>query len=310
MSAPDRPLVLVHPALPGIERLLQKDFDARPAAAFTDDEIAHVTAAAVIGSIGLPDDMLARLTNLSFVQCLSAGYDGVDAPALRARGVRVANCADVNSEDVADLALGLLLSATRRIAEGDRLVRAGQWQGPLAFPPVRRVKGQRLGIVGFGAIGRAIAERAAAFGLEIRWTGPRPKPDARFPYEPDLRALAAWADILAVATKSDVSTEKLINAGVLEALGPDGVLINVSRGAVVDEDALILALRSNKIRAAGLDVMSVEPTPPERWADLPNVTLTPHIGGGVREALIAVNQITQDNLRRHFAGEPLTNLVN
>lgn len=310
MSAADRPLVLVHPALPAMERMLQKDFDARPAPAFTDGDFAAVTAAVVIGSIGLPGEILARLENLSFVQCLGAGYDGVDAPALRARGVRVANCADVNSEDVADLALGLLLSATRRIAEGDRLVRAGQWKPPMAFPPTRRVKGQKLGIVGFGAIGRAIAERAVAFGLDIRWTGPRSKPDALYPYEPDLLALAAWADILAVAAKADASTEKLIDSAVLEALGADGVLINVSRGSVVDEDALILALKTNKLRAAGLDVMSVEPTPPERWADLPNVTLTPHIGGGVREALVAVNRITQDNLRRHFAGEPLQNLVN
>ncbi|MBI1251278.1 MAG: 2-hydroxyacid dehydrogenase [Alphaproteobacteria bacterium] len=297
------PLVLIHPPLPGFEGQMSALYSVRHIADMGDDADA-ITAAVVIGSVGLPADALPRLTGLKLVHCLGAGYDGVDVPAMRARGVTVTNCPAVNAIDVADTAMGLLLSVTRMIAAGDRLVRAGQWVPPLAFPPVRRVSGRKLGIVGFGAIGSAIATRAAGFGLDIRWTGPRPKADAPYPFEPSLLALAEWADILAIAVRADASTEKLIDARVLEALGSEGVVINISRGSVIDEDALIAALKARQLGGAGLDVFEEEPTPPARWADVPNVTLTPHLGGGVREALIEFNRITFDNLRRHFAGEP------
>jgi lactate dehydrogenase-like 2-hydroxyacid dehydrogenase len=299
-----KPLILVHPPLPAFEAQLATDYAVRHVAEMGADA-AHITAAIVIGSVGLPHEALAQLPALKLIHCLGAGYDGIDVPAARARAIAVTNCPAVNAEDVADAALGLMLSVLRNIAAGDRLVRAGGWVPPLAFPPVRRVKGQKLGIVGYGSIGRAIAERAAGFGLDIRWTGPRQKADAAHPYEPDLAALAAWADILCVAVKADASTDKLVSADILAALGAEGVLINISRGSVIDEDALIAALKARKLGGAGLDVFIEEPTPPQRWADVPNVTLTPHLGGGVREALVEFNRITMENVRRHFAGEPL-----
>ncbi|NDC57861.1 MAG: hypothetical protein EBZ50_03330 [Alphaproteobacteria bacterium] len=172
-------------------------------------------------------------------------------------------------------------------------------------PHLQRLRGRKLGIVGLGAIGAAFATRAAALGLDVRWTGPRPKPDAPYPFEPDLAALAAWADVLAVCAPGGAATDKLIDAGVIAALGPDGMLINVARGSLVDEDALIDALKAGRLGSAGLDVFATEPTPPARWADVPNVTLTPHLGGATREAIMESAQLVLENLRRFFAGDPL-----
>ncbi|MEZ6023018.1 MAG: NAD(P)-dependent oxidoreductase [Hyphomonadaceae bacterium] len=154
-----------------------------------------------------------------------------------------------------------------------------------------------------GAIGQAIAHRAQAFGLEIKWFGPRAKPDVAFPHEPDLIKLADWADILAVSARGDQTG--LVNADVIKALGSDGILINISRGTVIDEDAVIAALKSGALGGAGLDVFQDEPTPVERWADVPNCTLTPHLGGGTREALYAGSQNVLENIRRFYAGEAL-----
>ena len=186
-------------------------------------------------------------------------------------------------------------------------LREGLWQppAPLAVPPQKRLRGMKLGIVSLGAIGRAIALRAQTMGLEIAWYGPRAKPDSGFRYEPDLLKLANWADALAVTTPGGKATEKLIDARVIAALGDDGILINISRGSVVDEDALIAALRAGKLFGAGLDVFAQEPTPPARWAEFDNVMLTPHVGGGTRDALIGSTVNALENLRRFFAHVPL-----
>jgi len=167
------------------------------------------------------------------------------------------------------------------------------------------LSGRKLGIVGMGAIGQALARRAQGFGLDIKWFGPRAKADVAYPYEPGLIQLASWADIVAICARGDKSTEKLIDARVIEALGSDGLLVNVSRGSVIDEDALIAALKAGKLGGAGLDVFQEEPTPADRWRDVPNTTLTPHLGGGTREALYAGSQNVMENLRRAIAGEPL-----
>src|SRR5690606_7806443 len=159
--------------------------------------------------------------------------------------------------------------------------------------------------VGMGAIGAAIAHRAQAFGMEIKWYGPRPKPDVKYSYEPDLMKLAAWCDILAVAARGDKTTEGIINADVIKAVGSDGIIVNISRGIVIDEDALIAALKSGALGGAGLDVFVDEPTPIERWKDVPNTTLTPHLGGATREALWEGSQNVLENLRRFYAGEEL-----
>jgi lactate dehydrogenase-like 2-hydroxyacid dehydrogenase len=160
-----------------------------------------------------------------------------------------------------------------------------------------------------GAIGQALAERAQAFGLEIKWYGPRVKPDVAWAYEPDLVKLAEWSDILGVTARGDKSTEGLVSAAVIKALGSDGLLVNISRGSVIDEEALIAALKKGDLGGAGLDVFLEEPTPVARWKDVPNTTLTPHLGGGTREALYAGSQNVLENLRRGIAGEPLLSPV-
>ena len=240
-----------------------------------------IRAALVIGSEGLPEGGLEALPNLGLIACFGAGYDGLDLDACKARGV----------------------------AAGDRMVRSGAWAGIPAIPPPRSLSATKLGIVGMGAIGQETAARAKAFGMDIRWTGPRPKPEVAFPFEPDLLALATWADALVLAMRPDPGTERMIDATVLTALGGDGILVNVARGSVVDEDALIAALRSGALGAAGLDVFESEPTPAARWQDVPNVTLTPHLAGATRQAVMAMVQMVLANLSAFYAGQPLPTRV-
>jgi lactate dehydrogenase-like 2-hydroxyacid dehydrogenase len=312
-----KPLLLVHPPLPALAgrldplyEVLHLPEDAAARAAFFAGEAREVTAALVIGSVGLDNAVIAQLPALKLIAGLGAGIDGIDLAHAKARGVAVTNGAGLNADDVADVAIGLLLSAVRQIAAGDRLVRTpGAWTGPIALPPPMRLRGRKLGIVGLGAIGQAIGVRAAAFGLDIGWTGPRQKPDAPYPFFVDVPALAQWADILVVACPGGPETEHLVDASALQALGPAGVLVNVARGSVVDEAALIAALRAGAIAAAGLDVFAEEPTPAARWADVPNITLTPHLGGATQESLFEIVAVALENLRRHFAGEPLVSPV-
>lgn len=310
-----KPTIIAYPGLGAFEALFGSAYDlfrlpADPAerAQKLRADGGSVQAAVVIGSRGLPADVFAALPNLRLLACFGAGYDGIDLDAARARGIAVTNCPSINHEDVADVALGLMVSCVRFIAAGDRVVREGRWTGAMAFAPPRSLGARKLGVVGLGAIGEAFARRAAACRMEIAWTGPRAK-SSPWRYEPDLLKLAAWADVLAMTLRPDPGTEKMVDARVLEALGPEGVILNVSRGSVIDEDALIAALKAGKLGAAGLDVYATEPTPAERWADVPNVTLTPHFGGGTRESIMASAQLVMENLRRHFAGEPLATPV-
>lgn len=304
LCAMTKPLLLVHPPLPGFQERLARTY--RVATAPLADEVAaDVQAIVTVGSKGVSNAMLEKLPALRAIICFGAGYDGVDVAFAKARGVAVTNCPNVNNEDVADVAIGLMLSAARRLSEGERIVREGRWTGLMAVPPVRRVRGRRLGIVGLGAIGLAVGSRAEPFGLEIAWTGPRPKPDAPYRFEPSLPQLATWADVLIVCAAATAENAKMIDAAVLSALGPEGLLVNVGRGSLVDEEALIAALKSGALGSAALDVFEAEPTPAARWADVPNITLSPHLAGGTLESLIESGALVIENLRCLFAGEPL-----
>lgn len=302
-----KPVLLTIPSLGAFSGLFGGHFEL--AAWPLEIDPARVAAVAAIGSVGLPAEVYA-LPNLKIISCFGVGYDKIDLAAARAHGVRVTNCPDVNSEDVADVAMGLLLSAARGLGEGERLLRAGGWRGPVSLPPPKRLKGRALGIVGLGSIGRALALRAEPFGLSIAWTGPRPKPDAPWRYVSDLATLAQESDILALCLRPDPGTEGMVDARVIEALGPEGIVINVARGSVIDEDALIAALKEGRLAGAGLDVFATEPTPPARWEGVPNVTLTPHLAGGTREGIMEMAQLVMQNLLRGVAGqEPLTPIV-
>lgn len=250
--------------------------------------------------------LIARLPALEIVSNFGVGYDGVDTAACAAAGVVVTNTPDVLTDEVADLALGLLLATVRELPQADRYVRAGRWlERP--YPLTATLRGRRLGILGLGRIGRAIAGRAAAFGLAIAYHGRSRQPDMPYAYHETPADLARAVDILMVVAPGGAGTRHIINAEVLEALGPDGVLINVARGSLVDEPALIAALEAGTIRAAGLDVFADEPRVPERLIARDNVVLLPHVGSASVHTRNAMAQLVVDNLVSWFDGRgPLT----
>ncbi|MGD9968152.1 MAG: 2-hydroxyacid dehydrogenase [Hyphomonadaceae bacterium] len=295
-----RPALLVHPPL-GLFELRLADYEV----VHWPTERRDIRAAVTIGHIGISNAMIDALPELGAIVCFGVGVDGVDLDYARGRGVSISHGRDINHEDVADVAIGLIIARLRLFTEGERVLREGRWTPPLAVPPQKRLRGRKLGIVGMGAIGSAIARRAEAFGMEIKWCGPRAKPEVKHAHEPDLLKLAEWCDILAIAARGDKTTVKIVNAAVIDAVGGDGIIVNVSRGSVIDEDAMIAALKSGALGGAGLDVFAEEPTPAERWKDVPNTTLTPHLGGATREALWQGSQNVLENLRRFYAGEPL-----
>ena len=267
-------------------------------------EAAHdIRVMVVAGEAPLDKALIERLPNLDLLACFTSGYDGIDMDWCRARGLPVTHAPGVNHEDVADHALGLILAARRQIASGDRQVRSGAWTAETRTITAS-LGGQKLGIVGLGHIGKAIAVRAAPFRINVSWWGPRPH-DVEWPRAESLLALAKASDILVVACKADETNCGLISREIIEALGPDGLLVNVSRGQVVDEDALMAALKSGALGQAALDVFIEEPTDPARWADVPNVVLTPHTAGATTAGVQGMLMLLMQNLQAHFAGEPL-----
>ncbi len=267
-------------------------------------EAAHdIRVMVVAGEAALDKALIERLPNLDLITCFTSGYDGIDIDWCRARGLPVTHAPGVNHEDVADHALGLILAARRQIASGDRQVRAGDWTAETRTITAS-LGGQKLGMVGLGHIGKAVADRAEAFRMAVSWWGPRPH-DAEWPRADSLFALAKASDILVVACKADETNRGLISREILDALGPEGLLVNVSRGQVVDEDALIAALKSGSLGQAALDVFIKEPTDPNRWADVPNIVLTPHTAGATTAGVQGMLMLLMQNLQAHFAGEPL-----
>nr|WP_316627942.1 2-hydroxyacid dehydrogenase [uncultured Brevundimonas sp.] len=267
-------------------------------------EAAHdIRVMVVAGEYPLDKALIEKLPNLGLIACFTSGYDGIDIEWCRARGLPVTHAPGVNHEDVADHALGLILAARRQIATGDRQVRSGDWT--IETRTITASIGeQKLGVVGLGHIGKAVARRAEAFRMAVSWWGPRPH-EAEWPRADTLLALAKASDILVVACKADEANRGLISRQVLDALGPDGLLVNVSRGQVVDEDALIAALKSGTLGQAALDVFVEEPTDPARWTDVPNTLLTPHTGGATTAGVQGMLVLLIENLQAYFAGEPL-----
>lgn len=265
------------------------------------DLAPRVEAVAAIGPKGLPDGFLEAAGKLGLISCLGAGYEHYDPAVLKAHGVRLTNGAGLNAEDVADLGWGIYLAAQRRIVEADGWVRAGRWGQPVMS---RRIRGLKLGVLGLGAIGHAFAVRGEAFGMEVGWQGPNPKPvDWRRFADP--LELAGWADVLAVCARPTPDNENIIGEAMLAALGPQGVLVSLARGSLVDEAALIAALKAGRIAAAALDVFAEEPTDHRQWQGVPNLVLHPHSGGATYESVADGRACMVENFRRHFAGEPL-----
>jgi len=260
------------------------------------------------GESKLGEALVAQLPALEIVSIMGVGYDGVDVAACKARGVTVTHTPDVLNDDVADLALALMLDVARRIPQADRHVREGRWpQGNMAL--ATKMSGARLGLVGIGRIGQAIAHRAQAFGMSVAYTARSARPQLPYAFHATPAALAAASDFLVVITPGGAATRKLIDAAVLQALGPKGYLVNVARGSVVDEAALVEALRHGTIAGAALDVFENEPHVPDALRAMDNVVLTPHIGSATQATRQAMADLAFANLKAHFAGQALPSPV-
>ena len=254
------------------------------------------------GMKGPNANLINRLENLEIISSFSVGFDATDVVAAQARGVIVTHTPEVLTGDVADLAMTFILMAPRRIGEAERFLRSGKWlQGRMDLGTT--VRGKRLGILGLGRIGRAVARRAEVFGLNIAYYDTKPMGDLAYRSYPTLRDLAAASDMLLVACEGGTATRGLVDADVLNALGPDGFLINTARGPIVDQAALVAALRDKRIAGAALDVFDGEPQVPAELMAMENVVLTPHIASSTRETRRAMGDLVYDNLRAHFDGK-------
>lgn len=305
-------VLLLAPAPAVIEEGLAAAFDVAKLHEAQDRDAAlaqigaEIRGLASTGHVRIDGALMDRLPKLEIVASYGVGYDHVDAAEAGRRGVIVTNTPDVLNEEVADTALGLLIATIRQLPQADRYLRAGQWLKK-PFPLTATLRGRRMGIVGLGRIGKAIARRAEAFGLEVVYHGRSRQAGAPYLYFPSLLDMAKDVDILMVITPGGAGTRHLIDAAVLDALGPEGVLINVARGSVVDEQALIAALRDGRILSAGLDVFENEPEVPAELIAMEHVVLLPHVGSASVACRRAMGQLVVDNLTGWFAGRgPLT----
>ncbi len=307
MSKPD--VLAVAKLHPFYQKALESVFTVHDRTHVTDPAAFAALAPRIVGvagtgEAGVPRSLLSQLPHAKVVSVFGVGYDGVDVPAAIEHGIPVTHTPDVLTDDVADLAMGLVLSVGRTIPQADKFVRAGQWpNGPIAL--ARKVSGARMGIVGMGRIGKAIAKRASGFGMSIAYTARTEKTDSGYRFFASAAALAAQVDFLVVITPGGAGTHHLINAEVLKALGPRGFLINVARGSVVDEQALIQALQNGTIAGAGLDVFANEPNVPEALWTMGNVVLTPHMASATTETRQAMADLAFANMQAGISGQPL-----
>ncbi|WP_297509788.1 2-hydroxyacid dehydrogenase [uncultured Caulobacter sp.] len=311
----DKPHVLLsHEMLMPLQPLLEGAYtvhrlwDHADRMAFLEGPGRQVRAIVHAGEFALSRDMLSEMPRLGLIACVSVGYDGVDVPWCKAHGIAVTHSTGLNAADVADHAVGLVLAAWRGIVEGDQRLRSGHWTHAERMAPRHGLRGRKAGIVGLGHIGEAVARRLAAFEMKIAWWGPRPK-DSDYRRAESLMALARDSDVLVVCARPDASNRHMIDKAVIEAVGPQGLIVNVGRGSLIDEDALIAALKAGTLGMAALDVYEQEPTPPARWAGVPHTVLTPHTAGATLDSIPAMVNLTLENLRRYFHGEPLASPV-
>ncbi|MBC8451607.1 MAG: 2-hydroxyacid dehydrogenase [Rhodospirillaceae bacterium] len=267
------------------------------------DDVGSSIRGIVAGGMKGPNaNLINRLENLEIISSFSVGFDATDVVAAQARGVIVTHTPEVLTGDVADLAMTFILMAPRRIGEAERFLRSGKWlQGRMDLGTT--VRGKRLGILGLGRIGRAVARRAEVFGLNIAYYDIKPMGDLAYRSYPTLRDLAAASDMLLVACEGGTATRGLVDTDVLNALGPNGFLINTARGPIVDQPALVAALRDKRIAGAALDVFDGEPQVPAELMAMENVVLTPHIASSTHETRRAMGDLVYDNLRAHFDGK-------
>jgi len=274
---------------------------------FSPDQLADIRAMITAGGTPLGGDMMDKLPSLGAIVCYGTGYDGVDRAAAAKRNIVVAHSPGANAASVADIAVILMLTATRRLLVADNYVRSGDWAAAKPSPMMRPqagMPGRKVGVYGMGEIGRKIARRVAAFEAEVGYFS-RSRHDVPYQYFPTLEALADWCSVLMIAVRASADTHHVVNADILRRLGEDGYVVNIARGSVIDQAALVKALTDKTIAGAGLDVYAKEPHAPDALTRFPNVVLTPHTGGHTLESHMAMQDCVIANLESFFAGKPL-----
>lgn len=315
MTHPDRPPVIAYGRLnPYLMQGLERRFTVHTLSGQADlttlpPPVRAARALVSFGSTGASAAIMDALPALEIIGLFSVGYDKVDVDHARAKGIRVSNTPDVLTDDVADLAVGLLYATIRNIAANDRLVRSGAWERGEMPALSARVTGRRIGILGLGRIGRAIAARLEPVAGEILYHNRREATDTPYRYVADPIDFARQSDVLIVATSGGPEAANLVDTAMLDALGPDGIIINISRGSVIDEDALVAALTDKRIAGAGLDVFAAEPHVPPALLAMNNVVLQPHQGSATVHTRNAMADLVLANLDAHFAGKPLVTPV-
>lgn len=304
------PIVTYGPLYPYLDEALARRFAVHAVAADADPDalppiVREARALVSFGSVGASAAIMDALPKLEMIGLFSVGYDKVDVDHARSRGIRVTNTPDVLTDDVADLAVGLLYAAVRNIAANDRMVRAGDWARGAKPALSGRVTGRRIGILGLGRIGRAIARRLEPVAGEILYHNRRAVADSAYRYVADPLDFARESDVIIVATSGGPEARRLVDAAMLDALGPEGVIVNISRGSVIDEEALVAALAEKRIAGAGLDVFVDEPHVPEALFAMDHVVLQPHQGSATVETRKAMADLVLANLDAWVAGEPL-----
>ena len=269
-------------------------------ASFLKEHGHTFTGLVTSAGVRLHDETIEALPNLKVVSSFGVGYDALNERLLNERNIRVGYTPDVLNDCVADLAIGLMIDISRGLSAADRYVRQGKWpSGP--YPLQRRISGKRMGILGMGRIGEAIAKRAAGFDMDVAYHNRRQRDDMPYTYLDSPAALAQWSDYLVIAVTGGAGTMKLVDANILKALGRDGYLINISRGTVIDEEALLEALKTQEIAGAALDVFTNEPHVPSEFFDLDNVVLLPHVASATHETRRAMADLVTENLRHYYA---------
>jgi hydroxypyruvate reductase len=278
-----------------------------PAEVFTAEQLSPVRAMITAGGTPLPGAMMDMMPKLGAIVCYGTGYDGVDLAAAAQRGITVGHSPAANAAAVADLAVTLLLAVTRRLLPADNYVRSGNWSAAKPSPLLRPQAGnpgRKVGIYGMGEIGRKIASRVAAFEMEVAYFS-RSRHDVPYQYLPSLEALAEWCSVLMIAVRAGTDTHHAVDANILRKLGKDGYVVNISRGSVIEQKALVAALTEESIAGAGLDVYETEPHAPDALTGFPNVVLTPHVGGHTLDSHMAMQDCVIANLEAYFAGKPV-----
>jgi len=308
-------VVIVTKVLQRTQAILEQEFnllklyEAADRAAFLKDAAPRARGLATFGGAGADATLMDALPRLEIISHFGVGVDSIDLAAAKSRGIIVSNTPEVLNDCVADTAMSLVLNVLRQFPQSESYLRSGYWATRGAYPLTTSLGGKTLGVLGLGRIGEAIAQRALAFGMKIRYHN-RSKKKVPYARDADIVSLAKNSDVLLVATPGGAETSKIVNAKVLDALGPEGYVVNISRGSTIDEPVLLAYLKDRRIAGAGLDVFENEPDINPEFFALPNAVVYPHVGSATNETRFAMGMLQVDNLRAHFGGKPaLTRVV-